>query len=80
MSDDRLDRIILLLGQVDGKISGLDGKIGGLSETLNDHTRDDKTNFGELSGRLIKIEKRSMWTSGVVAGAIAFLTAKLTGH
>ena len=70
MSDDSIDRAI---GQVQGTLEEIKGM-------LVRHFEDDKENFGDLVRRLTRVEKRGMWTSGLVAGAIAFVTAKLTGH
>lgn len=66
MSDDRLDKIILLLGQVDGKLDGV-------STTLAAHMVDDGMRFGKIDKDLQSIKSKMNWGSGFASGVGAII-------
>ena len=66
MSEDRLDKIILLLGQ-------LDGKVGSLRDTFDGHITDDTIRFGKIEIDLQKINKKMNWGSGFASGVGAII-------
>jgi uncharacterized protein (UPF0548 family) len=71
MSEDRLDKIILLLGQVDGKVTAL-------AEKFDGHTEDDTIRFGKLEMDLQAVNKKINWGSGFASGVGAIVGSVAT--
>lgn len=66
MSGDRLDHIILLLGQVDGKLDGLTTK-------LIDHEAVDRVEFGVIKNDIQLVKSKLNWGSGFASGIGAII-------